>query len=104
MKKYLGDKELRGITIEDAKTGEVSDIELDGLFLAVGLVPQNGVFEGVIELDERGYIKAGEDTKTTADGIFAAGDCRTKRIRQVATAAADGAVAAVSACDFIDAQ
>ena len=104
VKKYLGDKELRGITIEDAKTGEVSDIELDGLFLAVGLVPQNGVFEGVIELDERGYIKAGEDTLTSTEGIFAAGDCRTKRIRQVATAAADGAVAAVSACDFIDAQ
>ena len=103
VKKYLGDTELRGITIEDAKTGEKSDIALDGLFLAVGLVPQNGVFEGVIELDERGYIKAGEDTLTSAKGIFAAGDCRTKRIRQVATAAADGAVAAVSACDFVDA-
>ena len=103
VKKYLGDTELRGIAIEDAKTGEKSDIALDGLFLAVGLVPQNGVFEGVIELDERGYIKAGEDTLTSAKGIFAAGDCRTKRIRQVATAAADGAVAAVSACDFVDA-
>ena len=103
VKKYLGDTELRGITIEDAKTGVLSDITLDGLFLAVGLVPQNGVFEGVIDLDERGYIKAGEDTLTSAKGIFAAGDCRTKRIRQVATAAADGAVAAVSACDFVDA-
>ena len=103
VKKYLGDTELRGITIEDAKTGEKSDIALDGLFLAVGLVPQNDAFRGVVELDERGYIKAGEDTLTSAKGIFAAGDCRTKRIRQVATAAADGAVAAVAACDFVDA-
>ena len=103
VKKYLGDTELRGITIEDAKTGETSDIALDGLFLAVGLVPQNDAFRGVVELDERGYIKAGEDTLTSAKGIFAAGDCRTKRIRQVATAAADGAVAAVAACDFVDA-
>lgn len=104
VKKYLGDTEFSGITVEDAKTGELTDIALDGLFLAVGLVPQNEALRGIVELDERGYIKAGEDTKTTADGIFAAGDCRTKRIRQVATAAADGAVAAVSACDFIDAQ
>lgn len=104
VKKYLGDAELRGITIEDAKTGEASDIALDGLFLAVGLVPQNDAFRGVVELDERGYIKAGEDTLTSAKGIFAAGDCRTKRIRQVATAAADGAVAAVSACDLVDAM
>ena len=104
VKKYLGDAELRGITIEDAKTGEKSDIALDGLFLAVGLVPQNDALRGVVELDERGYIKAGEDTLTSAKGIFAAGDCRTKRIRQVATAAADGAVAAVSACDLVDAM
>ena len=74
------------------------------MFLAVGLVPQNDAFRGVVELDERGYIKAGEDTLTSAKGIFAAGDCRTKRIRQVATAAADGAVAAVSACDLVDAM
>lgn len=102
VKKYLGDTELKGITVEDAKTKELSDIALDGLFLAVGLVPQNEVLRGIVDLDERGYIKAGENTITSAEGIFAAGDCRTKRIRQVATAAADGAVAAVSACDLID--
>ena len=104
VKKYLGDTELSGITVENARTGECLDIELDGLFLAVGLVPQNEALRSILELDGRGYIKAGEDTLTSASGIFAAGDCRTKRIRQVATAAADGAVAAVSACDYIDAQ
>ncbi len=102
VKKYLGDAEFSGITVENARTGETFDISLDGLFLAVGLVPQNELFSGIVELDERGYIKSGEDTLTTAPGIFAAGDCRTKRIRQVATAAADGAVAAVRACDFVD--
>ncbi len=104
VKRYLGDTEFSGITVEKAKTGECLDIELDGLFLAVGLVPQNEALRGTVELDGRGYIKAGEDTLTSAAGIFAAGDCRTKRIRQVATAAADGAVAAGSACDYIDAQ
>ena len=103
VKAYLGDGEFSGVTIEDAKTGERRDIALDGLFLAVGLVPQNEALRGIVELDERGYIKAGEDTLTSAKGIFAAGDCRTKRIRQVATAAADGAVAAVAACDYVDA-
>jgi len=103
VKAYLGDGEFSGVTIEDAKTGERRDIALDGLFLAVGLIPQNEALRGIVELDERGYIKAGEDTLTSAKGIFAAGDCRTKRIRQVATAAADGAVAAVAACDYVDA-
>ncbi|MBP5193946.1 MAG: FAD-dependent oxidoreductase, partial [Clostridia bacterium] len=69
---------------------------------AVGLLPQNEPFKDVISLDSRGYASAGEDCKTAAKGIFVAGDCRTKRIRQVTTAAADGAVAALAACDYID--
>ncbi len=100
--KYLGGEVFSGITIKDEATGACRDISLDGLFLAVGLVPQNELFRGIVELDERGYIKSGEDTFTSAKGVFAAGDCRTKRVRQVATAAADGAVAAVAACDYID--
>ncbi len=104
VEKYLGEGELSGIVIKNTSTGACEEIKLDGVFLAVGLVPQNELFRDIAELDERGYIKAGEDTLTSASGIFAAGDCRTKRIRQVATAAADGAVAAVAACDFVDAQ
>ncbi len=99
---YLGDGELKGIRIRNSGTGECRDIELDGLFLAVGLVPQNEIFKAEVQLDGRGYIAAGEDTLTVADGIFAAGDCRSKRIRQVTTAAADGAVAAIAACDYVD--
>ncbi len=101
--KYLGEESFSGIEIKEESGGACREIALDGLFLAVGLVPQNSLFEGTLELDERGYVKSGEDTLTSAKGIFAAGDCRTKRIRQVATAAADGAVAAVSACDYVDA-
>ncbi len=101
--RYLGEESFSGIEIKEESGGACREIALDGLFLAVGLVPQNSLFEGTLELDERGYVKSGEDTLTSAKGIFAAGDCRTKRIRQVATAAADGAVAAVSACDYVDA-
>ena len=72
------------------------------MFVALGLIPQNEAFEGIISLDERGYVSSDENCLTTADGIFVAGDCRTKKIRQVATAAADGAVAALAACDYLD--
>ena len=72
------------------------------MFLAVGLVPQNEPFANLLALDERGYAASGEDMLTKTPGVFVAGDCRTKRIRQVATAAADGAVAALAACDYLD--
>lgn len=99
---YKGDKELEGVTVKNVASGKISEIAVDGLFLAVGLVPQNDVFSDVVLLDERGYVKADETCATDTKGIFVAGDCRTKRIRQVTTAAADGAVAALAACDYID--
>lgn len=94
--------DIVGVTVKSENDGAESEISLDGVFLAVGLVPQNDCFADVIELDERGYALADETCKTKSKGIFTAGDCRTKRIRQVATAAADGAVAALAACDYID--
>ena len=99
---YLGDKELNGLRIKRESDGVTSDLIVDGVFLAVGLVPQNEPFSDVIGLDQRGYALADESCTTKAEGIFTAGDCRTKKIRQVATAAADGAVAALAACDYID--
>lgn len=98
----IGDKELTGIELQNAETGEKSELMLDGMFVAIGLVPQNEAFKDVVKLDERGYIIAGEDTKTSAEGIYAAGDCRTKSIRQVVTAASDGAIAALAACERAD--
>ena len=97
---YVGDRELSGIVV--ARNGKEELYNLDGLFLAVGLEPQNGNFASFVRLDERGYIDADESCMTSAEGVFTAGDCRRKKIRQVATAAADGAVAALAACDYID--
>ena len=97
----IGEDELKGITIKNTD-GKVTDLMLDGMFVAVGLVPQNDFVSGIVNLDDRGYVTAKEDALTNADGIFVAGDCRTKSIRQVTTAASDGAIAALAACDYID--
>lgn len=98
----LGDSELNGIKIE--ANGKEQTLEVDGLFVAIGLIPQNKQFENVIALDKWGYADSDEACVTKTAGIFVAGDCRKKRIRQVATACADGAVAALAACDFIDSK
>ncbi len=97
----LGDGTLTGVRLKDS-AGNVRNLPLDGLFVAIGLVPQNEPFAAVIPLDERGYAVADETCLTATPGIFVAGDCRQKRIRQVATAAADGAIAALAACDYVD--
>lgn len=102
VKKLLGDDCLTGIAVERLSDGIVTEIALDGMFTAIGLVPQNEAFSGIVQLDGSGYVDADESCLTSAKGIFTAGDCRRKKVRQVATAAADGAIAAVAACDYID--
>ena len=82
--------------------GSESEISVSGVFLAVGLVPENEAFAPLAQLDGRGYFASGEDCLTQTPGIFVAGDCRAKNIRQVATAAGDGAVAAMAACRYLD--
>ena len=99
---YLPGDAFSGITVEKTETGERKDYPLDGLFVAIGLVPQNEIFKDLIDLDARGYADAEESTLTRTPGVFVAGDCRAKRIRQVATAAADGAVAALRAADYLE--
>lgn len=101
VKGIIGDTTLTGITIADSNDNE-KQLDIDGMFVAIGLIPQNEAFDGIINLDERGYVTSDENCLTNADGIFVAGDCRSKKIRQVATAAADGAVAALAACDYLD--
>lgn len=93
---------LKGVKIKSAKDGSLTDIALDGLFVAIGLIPQNEPFANVMELNSYGYAEADESCLTKTAGIFTAGDCRSKKVRQVATAAADGAVAALAACNYID--
>lgn len=97
------DKGLKSIEVTDKNTKEVRTLEVNGLFVAIGQSPDNTAFANVTKLDSKGYIEAGEDLKTGTDGIFTAGDCRTKTVRQLTTAASDGAVAALAACAYIDA-
>lgn len=97
-----GDLALTAITIQHKETKEKKKINLSGLFVAVGQQPDNDSFANLIQLDEKGYIIAGEDCITNVKGIFAAGDCRTKSVRQLTTAAADGAVAALAASQYFN--
>ena len=97
-----GDERLSGIALKNTESGEDSILPVTAAFVAIGQVPENDPFVGVAELDERGYLASGEDCLTKTPGIYAAGDCRRKVIRQVTTATADGAVAALAACRYID--
>ena len=85
-----GDMKVEGLRIKNKKTYKQSDLKVQGVFIAVDISPDSQAFEGLVDM-ERGYIKAGEDTRTSVPGIFAAGDVRTKPLRQIVTAAADGA-------------
>ena len=92
---------LTGIVVAN-KDGEERTLKVDGLFVAIGQAPDNQAFSDLVELDGKGYISAGESTLTKTPGIFTAGDCRTKAIRQLATAASDGAVAGLAAVSYIN--
>lgn len=93
---------LTGLKLRNEETGKEHTISVDGAFLAVGLVPENGAFAHLAALDSRGYFAAGEDCRTATSGVYVAGDCRCKTVRQVTTAAADGAIAATTACRYLD--
>ena len=93
---------LTGLELRNTQTGESFTIDVDGAFLAVGLMPENGAFAELAKLNGWGYFDSGEDCRTVTEGLFVAGDCRSKRIRQVVTAAGDGAVAAMAACMYLD--
>ena len=93
---------LTGLELQNTVTGEASAIAVDGAFLAVGLMPENDAFSEFAALNDWGYFDSAEDCRTKTAGLFVAGDCRSKRIRQVVTAAGDGAVAAMAACMYLD--
>ena len=100
--KLIAEKRLKAIEVTDKISGEVRTLELNGLFIAVGRVPENQNFANIIKLDDSGYVTAGEDCHTSAEGIFVAGDNRTKMLRQLVTATADGAMAATEAVKYIN--
>lgn len=95
-----GSSVLRAVTLYDKVSGDISRLEISGLFVAIGQTPETEAFAGLLQCDENGYILAGEDCRTNIEGIFAAGDCRSKTVRQLTTAAADGAVAALAAAQL----
>ena len=99
-----GDGALRGVEIESRTTGEKRVVDCDGLFVAIGLIPENGPFEALAELNDWGYFASGEDCLTRTPGVYVAGDCRGKGVRQLTTAVADGATAALAACRYIDTE
>lgn len=101
---HSGADGLEAVEIEDRATGEAQRIACDGLFVAIGLIPENDPFDNVAELNEWGYFASDEACLTKTPGIFVAGDCRSKAIRQITTAVGDGAVAALAACRYINAQ
>ncbi len=104
VKDIVGENVVEGLTLNNKKTGEDFQILVSGIFVAIGQVPDNQVFADMVNLDESGFVKASEDCETSCPGIFTAGDCRTKEVRQLITAAADGAVAALAACKYISMQ
>ena len=101
--KLNGEDKLSSVTVQNKENGEAEEILLDGLFISVGRTPETALFADQLKL-ENGYIVAGEDTKTSIPGVFAAGDVRTKALRQIVTAAADGAVAAHFAEEYINTE
>lgn len=102
----VGGKKVSGVKLAasgmvDGAEG-VRELDVDGVFIAIGEKPMTEKFAELVELDKNGYIVAGEDCKTSRDGVYVAGDCRTKNVRQLVTAAADGAVAAEAATRYLD--
>lgn len=101
MEELLYTDRMTGVLLRDKITGEKKEIACEGLFVAIGRIPNTKLCTGIVDLDEQGYIIADETTKTNIDGVYAVGDIRTKPLRQIITAAADGAVASVFAEEYM---
>ena len=101
VKEIKGEEKVNQLVIENVKTKEVSNVDVDGIFVAIGIRPSTDLVDGFVELDGQGYVVAGEDGATSVPGIFVAGDSRKKRLRQIVTAVADGANAVTAVQDFL---
>ena len=102
VEELVGDAALETVVVKNKITGELRDINVQGLFVAIGQEPDNGAFASEVKLDDKGYVVADESCLTDTPGIFVAGDCRTKQVRQLTTAASDGAIAALAACAYLN--
>ncbi|HOM02834.1 MAG TPA: thioredoxin-disulfide reductase [Acetivibrio sp.] len=102
VRKVNGDNFVKSVTIENTKTGKIEEIEADGIFVYIGTQPKTELFAGKVRMNEQGYILTNEDMATNIPGVFAAGDVREKKIRQIATAVGDGAIAGIMAERYIN--
>ncbi|MDE7331144.1 MAG: FAD-dependent oxidoreductase [Lachnospiraceae bacterium] len=100
-KEIKGEDQVRGLLVENVKTGKQEELPVDGVFVAVGIIPASDVLRDVADCDEKGYLIAGEDCVSSTPGIFAAGDVRKKKLRQIVTAVADGANAVTSVLEYL---
>ncbi len=99
--KIEGEDQVRGLLLKNVKTNETRELPVDGVFIAVGILPDSALLKETVACDRRGYVLAGEDTVTDVPGIFAAGDIRSKKLRQIVTAVADGANAISSVSEYL---
>ena len=102
IEKLNGDESLKSVDIINTHTEKITNIIIDGLFVAIGKIPSGNIFKDLLNVTENGYIITDEDCHTNIDGIYAAGDIRKKRLRQLVTAASDGAIAAIEAIKYIN--
>lgn len=102
VEEIIGDSTVIGVRIKDVRTGEIRELPVDGVFIYIGYRPNSHLVRELVELDERGYVLTDANMKTSYPGLFAAGDVRQKSLRQVVTAVADGAIAAVSAEKYLE--
>ena len=102
VEKINGEEVAESVSVKNVKTGEMENVEVSGVFIAVGYIPNSEIFKKVVATDDRGYIIAGENSETNVPGIFAAGDVRTKGLRQIITAASDGAVAVTAVEKYLN--
>ncbi|MCB9249957.1 MAG: thioredoxin-disulfide reductase [Ignavibacteriales bacterium] len=102
IQEFLGDEKLEGVTIKNMRTGEISEKEIDGVFVLIGYVPSTEKVKGLVELNKRSEIITDENMATNIPGVFAAGDSRQKRYRQVTTAVSDGTIAALASIEYIE--
>ncbi|MGK9369965.1 thioredoxin-disulfide reductase [Melioribacter sp. Ez-97] len=102
IEEFIGDERLNAVKIRNQRTGEISEMEIDGVFIFIGYVPNTEMFKGVLELNDYGEIVVDKNMSTNIKGVFAAGDSIAKRFRQVTTAVGDGTVAALSAAEYLN--
>ena len=100
--KFIANEELEGLVFKNTKDDSLLELKVKGCFIAIGQIPNNENFSNLVDLDKNGYIIVNEDLETKTKGLFVAGDCRVKKVRQLTTAVSDGAMASVGAVSYID--